>query len=362
MNRNPNGPTDTRSINGTRTTNNGRRINSNNAETYTCPISFQTIDKETSKDRIFEVEHTNTSSSKVRKTKYFVECLGEWVFEKGKRTLPHTNLPLTEDQIKDLYEKYKKLKDEQKLKSNNLTRYPYNGFYHEQDGREYAFGSEHPNDANGYNNDTPDPRLRESLQKIDDLFIGGLRQSSSACIEVPRHTLMILLRQIVLPEDHESLGAQLEKLEGTINNPNHFAIYDGNAGGFYSRSVIIRVNEQQGNALLQPNMSYSKKILYFDNDLITLMYFATVQVVVENVEYKFAKYIPDGQGLSIFLYKEEPSDILPKGKYFVITDTEAINSQVGGKAKVKYNGKTYKVRTGPRGGNYILVAGEKKYV
>lgn len=33
----------------------------------------------------------------------------------------------------------------------------------------------------------------------------------------------------------------------------------------------------------------------------------------------------------------------------------------GGSSKKKYKGRTYTVRTGPRGGKYILVAGEKKY-
>jgi hypothetical protein len=34
---------------------------------------------------------------------------------------------------------------------------------------------------------------------------------------------------------------------------------------------------------------------------------------------------------------------------------------VGGATK-KYNGRTYKVRTGSKGGKYILVKGQKKYV
>lgn len=39
-----------------------------------------------------------------------------------------------------------------------------------------------------------------------------------------------------------------------------------------------------------------------------------------------------------------------------------INNQVGGKPHKKHNGRTYVVRTGSRGGKYILVKGKKVYV
>lgn len=71
-----------------------------------------------------------------------------------------------------------------------------------------------------------------------------------------------------------------------------------------------------------------------------------------------------GQNYKIFLSTKANSNsaTIKINEELSYSVTVQKNTQQGGKAFKKYKGHAYKIRTGSRGGKYILVKGEKIYI